>query len=50
MPRQFSFSQPRLFNSEAKYYTLLNILRPDLVMDRNSFYLMAEPNQHLCHN
>ena len=28
-------------------FTLLNLLRPDLVIDRNSFELMAEPNRFI---
>jgi ATP-dependent helicase HepA len=28
-------------------FTLLNVLRPDLVIDRNSFQLMAEPNRFI---
>lgn len=28
-------------------YTLLNVLRPDLVIDRASFEQMAEPNRHI---
>ncbi len=28
-------------------YTLLNLLRPDLIIDQNSFNYMAEPNPHI---
>lgn len=28
-------------------FTLLNVLRPDLVIDRNSFRKMSEPNEHI---
>src|SRR5204862_5535318 len=28
-------------------FTLLNVLRPDLVLDRPSFEQMAEPNRHI---
>ena len=28
-------------------YTLLNVLRPDLVIDQASFEQMAEPNRHI---
>ena len=28
-------------------FTLLNVLRPDLVIDRNSFQQMSEPNEHI---
>lgn len=28
-------------------FTLLNLLRPDLIIDQNSFYYMAEPNQYI---
>lgn len=32
---------------EGDLYTLLNLLRPDLIIDKASFKAMAEPNPHL---
>src|SRR5205814_1524085 len=29
-------------------FTLLNVLRPDLILDRTSFEQMSEPNPYIC--
>lgn len=36
-----------LQNSNNDLYTLLNLLRPDLVIDKDTFQTMAEPNAHV---
>lgn len=36
-----------LQTSDDDLYTLLNLLRPDVVIDKQSFYTMAEPNQYI---
>jgi superfamily II DNA or RNA helicase len=38
-----------LQNSNRDLYTLLNVLRPDLIIDEQTFQLMAEPNPHVSH-
>ncbi|MDE7431359.1 MAG: DEAD/DEAH box helicase family protein [Lachnospiraceae bacterium] len=36
-----------LQNSNNDLYTLLNLLRPDLIIDKDTFNTMAEPNQYI---
>jgi hypothetical protein len=36
-----------LQNGSHDLYTLLNVLRPDLIIDENTFSMMAEPNPHV---
>lgn len=36
-----------LQTSDNDLYTLLNVLRPDVVMDRNAFTMMAQPNEFI---
>ena len=36
-----------LQNGNHDLYTLLNVLRPDLIVDENTFAMMAEPNPHI---
>ena len=36
-----------LQNSNRDLYTLLNLLRPDIVYDKDTFLTMAEPNQYI---
>ena len=36
-----------LQNSNTDLFTLLNLLRPDIVLDKDTFETMAEPNEHI---
>lgn len=36
-----------LQNSNNDLYTLLNLLRPDVILDKDTFNTMAEPNQYI---
>lgn len=36
-----------LQNSNSDLYTLLNLLRPDMVIDKETFNTMSEPNAHI---
>ena len=36
-----------LQTSDDDLFTLLNVLRPDVIMDKSSFALMAQPNEYI---
>ncbi len=36
-----------LQNSDDDLYTLLNVLRPDIIIDKNTFRVMAKPNAYI---